>query len=117
MIESFEILDFISQNKNFKYLLESRCFEQGKDKSCLNAQMTIDSENPVSSLSLIVKNNSNLIICLNYDTIFTLAKKVSAAIFKETIDTSYYKEFGDAVHKKIDEYIQLGVIFAVLLFF
>jgi hypothetical protein len=117
VVESFDILDSISQNKNFKYLLESCCFEEGKDKNCLNVQMLIDSGNPVSNLSLIVKNNCNLIICLNYDTIFTLAMKISAAIFKESIDTSYYKEFGHAARKKIDEYIQLGVTFAVLLLF
>eukprot|EP00826_Nyctotherus_ovalis_P018586 TRINITY_DN15579_c0_g1_i2.p1 TRINITY_DN15579_c0_g1~~TRINITY_DN15579_c0_g1_i2.p1 ORF type:complete len:114 (-),score=19.12 TRINITY_DN15579_c0_g1_i2:209-529(-) len=80
-------------------------------------QMKIDTANPVSNISLIVRNNCNMIICLNYNTIFTLAKKVSTAIFKETIDTSYYKDFGHAARKKIDEYIQLGVSFAVPLSF
>ena len=117
IIESIDIFDYITTNKAFRYLLESRCFEQSNTKNCLNMQFTVNTGNPSSDLNLILRNNCNWILCINYDSIFTLAKKISRAVFKENVDTSYYNDFGRAAKNKINEYIQLGVVFAVFLLY
>jgi len=80
-------------------------------------QYRYHSENPNSDLSLILTNNTQLFFYINLYTIFTLSLELTSAIFKENIETAYYKEFADAALKKIDQYIQLGISYAVLLIY
>lgn len=95
--------------------MESQRVEMGDAKRCLNMQYRYHSDNPSSDLSLIVTNNTNLVFYVNLYTIFVLSSELTGAVFKENIETAYYREFADAALKKIDQYIQLGVSYAVLL--
>lgn len=114
-VGEFDIVDYISVNPRFKYLLESQSSDKNEAKNCFSFQFKYDSTNPTSDISLILTNNCNLLFYVNFFTIFTVSAELTGAIFKENIETAYYKEFADAALKKIDEYIQLGVIYAVIL--
>jgi len=116
-IESLDIIDYMTKNKAFKYLLESRCKDESERKSCLNIQFKFDTANPQSDLGLILTNNCHLIFCINFNTIFTVATYMAEAIFKEQIETSYYRDFAKAAMNVIDQYVQIGIAFAVFLVF
>ena len=64
-------------------------------------------DNPASDLTVVMQNNCNLILYLNFSTIFSLAAQISSAVLKEDIETSYYKDFANAALNKIEQYIQL----------
>ena len=115
-VANIDVFDNISINKAFKCLLESRAVDEKRAKNCLSIQMHYDPKNPVSDLSLIMQNNCNLILYMNFDTIFTLGSKIATAVFKEDIETSYYTEFAKAALSKIDQYIQYGISYAVMLY-
>lgn len=87
--------------------------DPNRPKNCLSIQFQYDPKNPNSDLSLLMQNNCNLILYANFATIFTLAAKVTTAIFKEDIEMAYYIEFAKAALSKIDQYIQYGITYAV----
>ena len=112
IIQSIDIRDFISHNKDFSHLLESR-FSLGEEpKKCLSVRFINDSTNPKSDLNLFISNNCQLVLCANFHTIFTLASKLAQAVMKEDVDIKYYKDFAQAALTKIEEYIQLGIVYA-----
>ena len=115
-VESFDVLDYVTRNKELQYLLESRMLNNSPKKNCLDLNLSCDSGHPNSDLMLVLTNNCQLRFCVNFCTIFTLASKISDAVLKENIETAYYKEFAKAALSKIDQYIQLGVSYAVILF-
>ena len=103
----------MTKNKAFGYLLESKCLEKVETKNCLSAQFKNDTSSPMSDLSVILTNNCHLIFCVNFHTIFSLATYLSEAVFKETVETEYYRDFAEAALNKIDQYVQLGIAMAV----
>ena len=116
-LASIDIRDFISTNKAFDFLLESRCADVNEAKSCIYAQFINDTSSPKSDLNLIMNSNSQLLFCINFHTIFSLASNLGEAVFKESIEMAYYRDFAKAALTKIDEYIQLGIAMAVTVFF
>jgi len=100
-------------NTEFQYFLESRSINKNMPKSCIDLRFTNDPNDPESDLQLVLTNNCQLRFCLNSYSVFTLASKLSEAVLKENIETSYYKEVAKAALSKIDQYIQVGLSYAV----
>ncbi len=112
-VESLDVFDFISRNKTFGYLVESRCEDPKQVKNCLNVQFRKDPTNPSSDLTLAMDSNCQLIFYVNFHTIFTLLTLLQEAVFKQKVELEYYRDFARAALSKLDEYVQLGLAFAV----
>ena len=112
-VESLDVFDFVSKNKTFGYLVESRCMTDKDTKNCLNAQFRKDPTNPTSDMTLTMDSNCQLIFYVNFHTVFALMALLQEAVFKEKVELEYYRDFARAALSKLDEYIQLGIAAAV----
>ncbi len=113
-VESIDMFDFVTRNRAFARLIESRCINPAEAKRCLGAQFVHDPLNPTSDLTLSMDSNCQLVFCMNSHTVFSIILLLQEAVSKENVELAYYKDFARAALSKLEEFIQLGIAFAVL---
>ena len=113
-VESLDVRDYISKKGEKAYLVESNFIGKSEDKKCFKIMFSNDITHPKSDLSLSLYTNCQIVVCTNFNTIFTITSCLGDAANKEEVELSYYKDFANAMLAKIDQYIQLGLDYAVI---
>ena len=114
LVRSVNLIDSITQNKEFKYLIETKIDPNDTKKKCLIAQITnFTNDKGDGKIMGTISNSCQLFITANVNTFFTLAGILAEAAFKEELDIKYYWILLNDTLKGTSEYMDKTVSLAV----